>query len=372
MAQNDRAIEWTRNVLKRADLTPDAREHHEERLRTLTAGQPQAPSARPQKAAKSAPAPSPKPPRAAAKKAPATPPSGARRAAPSQPAQPAPSHADAYAAAHAHLHQGPARAPKPAPKPKPQPMHNADQLRTLATFHEREHRNAITRGDTRGAVAHAAKAAEMRKALEAHPEQAAASSGTGKNPEAERHMEEASHHRHLANRAGVARAAAAANVLEAQHEAEKIAADPNRGRQHPTYQMAQAQVAAHREKVAQHANVEKAHFADEKVSIAHAKQARAETDDARKRAENEALAAHARAEQSREAVRGGHARIGIAQIKAQEAAKPPEEKAPAQHGGRDPLRERRERLKHASEEFHALLHTGSHELIQQMHRQVGH
>lgn len=320
----------------------------------------------------------PKPPRAAEKAAPATPPGDAQHAAPT----PAPSAAAAYTAAHAHLHQpGAAPAAKPAPAEQPTslwPAHSTDQLSALAGYHEQQQRNLAARGDLRGAAVHGQKAAGMRKMLE----QRGAASGGGENEpvhnaEASLHMEKASESRMLANRAGIARAAAAADVMTAKRKAEEIAADPNRGKNSVEHGMAMAEVASHREKVAHHANIEKGHFADEKLHIARAKAARASNPEESARAEHEAQAAHARADQAREAVRGGEQRIAIAQIHAKTAqeraeGQGPEDEHGGGHGGRDPLHERAERIRRASHEFLSLLHTGSHDLIKHMHNQVGH
>lgn len=384
MAESRKA-DWHAQVLKRTDLTPDVRSYHEEALRAAKSGAQSAP-AQPS-------APAPKPPRAARRKTPATPTAGGQRAAPDAaervrerlaagaapapvhrqaPASAPPSAAAAYTAAHAHLHTGaaPSAPSRPKPQPQAQSAHTHEQMTALAEYHEKEQRRFAMQGDARGAAVHGHKAATMRQALQEHA-QRGASAPAQPNTAADAHLDEASHHRHLANRAGVKRAAASADVLEAQHAAERVAADPQHGKGSLAHQVALAAVASHRERVAQHANEEKVHFADEKVSIARAKGARATDSKAKARAANEALAAEARADQAKEAIRGGHARIGIAQIHAQRAANPSQEQAA--HGRpRDVLRERTERIKHASDAFHQILQTGGDELIKHMQHQVGH
>jgi len=381
MADNPKAA-FHRRALASPGLSDEARAHHQEQLRKhsgdvtdLPGGPNHALAARADPENRRATVPirpkssAPKPPRAAKKAAASSPPADAQRAAPSPPA---PSAAAAYTAAHAHLHQGPApAAKKAAPTPQPQVQHTPQQMTALAGWHEQQHRRLIAEGDARSAAVHEQKAAALRKTLETHPGAASVDEGRS-NPEVSMHMERASHSRMLANRAGVARAAAAADVLTAKRKAEEVAADPNRGKGSVEHGMALAEVAAQRAQVAHHANIEKTHFAEEKVHIAHAKTARAETAEESARAENEAQAAHARADQAHEAVRGGEQRIAIAKIHAHAAANPQEQEARTGHAHRDPVRERREHIARAAKNFAELFHTGSDELIKHMQREVGH
>lgn len=341
----DRKAQWHARALENENLSPKARAYHEQQLRNLSGSAPAAASSKPSA--------TPKPPRAA-KKAAATPPAGAQHAA-------QPSEVDAYIAAHAHLHQGPEPA-APSAKPRPPVEHTPEQMRTLAEFHEHHARAFEARGDTRGAAVHAQKAADMRQALAAHPAGSSTPSvkPTGRaarvvNPVAEKHRVEGKRYGSLAAEARKNAAAEGAKVAEHLDLAAK-AGDETQSAAH------KAQAAVHRSNAARYRAEAATHTANAADSYANAAEAESNGDE---KAKHVATAARQRAQAATFNAQAAQHRSNTATHQAQNP------QGSSGHG-RDPLKERRERIEQAAKSFRELIHTGSHDLIRHMQREVGH
>lgn len=270
-----------------------------------------------------------------------------------------PSAAATYIATHAHLHQDTEPTPRPAPKPRSPISRTPEQMAKTVEYHEDLHRRAVDVGDVRAAKVHADKAQAMREAMQVqgHPlPSTPARAGRAVrvvNPEVERNRVEAKQHAARATESRMHASQHNEAMTEHLHRAAQ-ATDPNERAAHNALAAtARAAAARHRAEAA-------GHQANSAESNARAAQAQGNDDE---KARQVALAARHRATGARFNQQASENRAQTAQHRADTAVS----------GGtsRNTEAVRHAKLKRASKEFHDLLQTGSHTLIEQMRRQVG-